>query len=171
MTARRLLAAALVPIAVTVGLAACGGGGGKDKGTKVTTDTAGPGEKTEGTAITLKAALTGAEEVPGPGVKDGIGAFLIDIAGTKGCYDLKATMGEKPTKAHIHQGAKGVGGPVLVDLMPAFAPGESAFTAKQCVDLPGDVAAKVLADPSAYYVNVHSAEHPDGAMRGQLAKF
>jgi hypothetical protein len=27
-----------------------------------------------------------------------------------------------------------------------------------------------LANPAAYYVNVHTADYPDGAIRGQLAK-
>ncbi|MDQ1501568.1 MAG: hypothetical protein QOI86_4908 [Actinomycetota bacterium] len=170
MIASRPLAAAALAVVLAAGLGACGGGG-KGKNTKVTIDTSGPGQRTEGATVSLKAALKGSDEVPGPGVVTGVGAFVIDIAGTKGCYDLKATMGEKPTKAHIHKGAAGVGGPVVVDLMPAFQPGESAFTAKACVDLPGDTAAKLIAEPSAYYVNVHSEGHPDGAIRGQLAKF
>jgi len=166
VSAPRPLAAAVLAIA----LVSCGGGSGNDKNTKVTINTPGPGQ-TGAAPVSLKAALSGADEVPGPGVKDGVGAFLLDITGTKGCYDVKATMGEKPTKAHIHQGAKGASGPVIVDLMPAFTPGEAAFTAKSCVDLPGDTAATLIADPSAFYVNVHSDGHPDGAMRGQLARF
>jgi hypothetical protein len=169
VTARRPLAATLLSFVLAAGLGACGGGS-KGKDTKVTIDTAGPGVKNDGTPVSLKAFLKGTEEVPGPGVKDGTGTVLFDVTGTKGCYDLKATMGEKPTKAHIHQGAPGASGPVVVDLMPAFTAGESAFTAKSCVDLPADLATKLISDPSAYYVNVHSENHPDGAMRGQLAK-
>ena len=170
MIRRRPVAASVVCLFLAAGLVGCGGGG-KDKGTKVTIDTSGPGEKTEGTVVTLKAALKGTDEVPGPGVANGVGAFLIDIGGGKGCYDLKATMGEKPTAAHIHQAAAVASGPVVVDLKPAFQPGESAFTAKQCVDLPTEIAGKLIADPAAYYVNVHSEGHPAGAIRGQLAKF
>lgn len=163
------LATILLSLTLAAGLGACGGGDNDDE-TKVTTDTSGTGEKTDGSAVTLKARLSGAEEAPGPGVEEGVGAVLIDIGGTKGCYDLKVTMGEKPVKAHIHQGAKGASGPVIVDLMPTFEPGEAAVTAKSCVDLPADTAATLIADPSAYYVNVHSEAHPDGAMRGQLEK-
>jgi hypothetical protein len=159
----------LAAIALSVVLVACGGGS-KDKGTKVTIDTAGPGQKKDGTAVTLNAIMTGAEEFPGPGVKDGIGSFVINLAGTKGCYDLKATLGEKPLKAHIHSGVKGSSGPVLVDLMPTFESGESAFEAKSCVELPADSAAKLLANPAGFYVNIHTEAHPDGAMRGQLTK-
>jgi hypothetical protein len=170
MTAPRALAAVVLSLALAAGLGACGGDDDGD-GTKVTTETSGPGTKNEGTAESFKARLTGDAEFPGPGVKDGVGAFLFDVTGTKGCYDFKVTMGEKPLKAHIHQGGTGASGPVVVDLMPTFEPGESALTAKSCVDLTGDVAAKLIADPAAYYVNVHSEAHPDGAIRGQLEPF
>jgi hypothetical protein len=148
----------------------CGGGNGSEgRATKVTTA---PGPTPTGTApVTLKARLTGAEEVPGPGLPVGVGSFAIDVAGPKGCYTLNATMGEKPTQAHIHQGVKGSAGPVVVDLMPNFLSGEAAFLARSCVDLPADTAAKLTADPAGYYVNVHTDAHPNGALRGQLARF
>lgn len=171
VSAPRPLVTFVLSLGLVAGLATCGGEGDNDKDTEVTTQSTGGGEKTEGTAVTLKAALSPAEEVPGPGVKDGVGAALVDIAGPKVCSDLKVTMGEKPQKAHIHQGGKGASGSVVVDLMPAFNPGESAFTSKTCVETTADTAAKLIADPAAYYVNIHSNEHPDGAMRGQLAKF
>jgi len=167
MTPRRLLAVVLVFFA----LVACGGGSGKDKNTKVTTGTTAGGEKTDGTAVSLKALLIPAEEVPGPGVKEGKGAALVNISGPKICSNLKSTMGEKPTKAHIHQGAKGMSGPVVVDLMPAFNPGEAAYESNTCVETTADTASRLIADPAGYYVNIHSDGHPDGAMRGQLAKF
>jgi hypothetical protein len=169
MTVRRVLGATVLSFALAAGVGACGDEDSGD-GTAVTTGTTASGEKTKGTATTLQSRLSGAEEVPGPGADPGVGSFTVDVSGTQGCYDLNVTMGEKPTKGHIHQGAKGVAGPVVVDLKPAFEPGESAITAKSCVELTPDVAAKLLADPGAYYVNVHSEAHPDGAMRGQLAK-
>jgi CHRD domain-containing protein len=161
----------LTAIVVCFGFAACGDDGKKDKDTEVTTQTTTGGTKTDGTAASLKALLSGAEEVPLQGVKDGVGAALIDIAGPKVCSELKATMGEKPTKAHIHQGVKGASGSVFVDLMPVFNPGESAFTSKTCVETTAEKAAQLLADPAGFYVNIHSDGHADGAMRGQLAKF
>ena len=162
----------LVAVLLGVSLVACGGGGGKDKETKVTTTgTAGPGVKNDGTAVSVKALLSGADVVPGPGVKEGVGALLLSLSGTQGCYTLKVTMGEKPTMAHIHQAAKGASGPPVIDLKPSFAPDEAALVAKSCVDIPAATVAKLIGDPSAYYVNVHSLEHPDGALRGQLARF
>ena len=170
VSAPRPLIAVFLSLGLVAGIGACGGDGDKDDDTQVTTETTGGGEKTEGTAAALKASLTPAEEVPGPGVKDGVGTALIDIAGQKVCSDLKVTMGEKPLKAHVHKGAKGASGPVVVDLMPAFNPGEAAYTSKTCVETTAETVAELIADPAGYYVNIHSAEHPDGAMRGQLAK-
>jgi hypothetical protein len=170
VTLRRRLGAALLALPIAVGTGACGGDD-KDKGTKVTTETTAGGEKTEGTSVSLKALLSPAEEVPGPGVKDGVGAALVSIAGPKICSDLKSTMGEKPTKAHIHQGAKGAAGPVVVDLVPEFTPGEAGYQSKTCVDSTDDLTAQLISNPSGFYVNIHSDGHPDGAMRGQLSKF
>jgi hypothetical protein len=169
-TLRALLGVTVLSLLVVGGLAACGGDD-KGKGTKVTTETTAGGDKTEGTAISLKALLSPAEEVPGPGVKDGVGAALLNIAGPKICSDLKSTMGEKPLKAHIHQGTKGVAGPVVVDLMPDFKSGEAAYQSMTCVDTTADLSAQLLGIPSGLYVNIHSDGHPDGAMRGQLAKY
>lgn len=166
MIALRILAV----IILSLGVAACGGDDEEGKDTEVTTATTAGGEKTDGTAASLKATLSGDQEVPGPGANPAVGAALVDIAGTKVCSDLTATMGEKPTKAHIHQGAKGASGAPVVDLMPAFNPGEAAFTSKTCVETTPDIAARLIADPAGYYVNIHSDAHPDGAMRGQLSK-
>jgi hypothetical protein len=163
------LLAALLPLVLLAG--ACGDDDKGDEDTKVTTETSAGGEKTDGTTVTLKAALSGGEEVPGPGVDPGVGAALVEVSGTKVCPDLKVTMGEQPTGAHIHKGAKGAAGPVFVDLKPDFAPGESAFTSKTCVDVTAAQSAELLADPQAFYLNVHSDAHPNGAVRGQLDKF
>jgi hypothetical protein len=163
------LVAALLPLAVIAG--ACGGDDDKGEDTKVTTETTAGGEKTDGTSVTLKAPLSGADEVPGPGITPGVGAALVEVSGTKVCPDLKVTMGEKPTVAHIHKGAKGAAGPVFVDLKPEFTSGESAYQSKTCVDVTAEQSAALIADPQAYYVNVHSDGHPNGAVRGQLDKF
>ena len=149
--------------------AACGDdeeGGGE--AVETTTTTSAP-EASEPTAVALKAGLSGKDEVPGPGVTDGTGVAEITITGEELCYKLAATMGEMPTAAHIHQGAKGAAGDVFINLMPTFTKGESAFTAESCISDVTKVAA-VSASPDGFYVNIHTAEHPNGALRGQLAK-
>jgi hypothetical protein len=153
--------------AVVLVSAACGdddGGGGEAVETTTTTSAPAPSE------VSLAAELSGKDEVPGPGVTPGTGLADVRITGEELCYTLHATMGETPTAAHIHQGATGAAGPVVINLMPTFTKGESAFDAEGCIKPDAAQAAAVSASPDGFYVNVHTAEHPNGAMRGQLAK-
>lgn len=115
--------------------------------------------------VTLKAALSGAAEAPA-GDPDGTGAATVTIDSAKGqvCFTLSASGIDAATMAHIHKGAVGVSGPVAVALDPP-ATGSS----KGCKAVAADVIAAILAAPSDYYVNVHNAEYPVGALRGQLS--
>jgi hypothetical protein len=67
--------------------------------------------------------------------------------------------------AHIHKAPAGANGPVAV---PFTAPTNGA--SEGCATVAPDVAAAIAADPAGYYVNVHNAAFPGGAVRGQLAK-
>lgn len=132
-----------------------------------TTATTAGGTPATGSSV-LAAVLTGAEEVPGPGVADATGGAELTFEPGKVCYVLNVAMGEKPTAAHIHQGAKGTAGDVVVNLGPAFELGEATHDATGCADADQAVLDSILAGPAGFYVNVHTAEHPAGAVRGQL---
>jgi hypothetical protein len=119
------------------------------------------------------AMLAGSNEVPAPGDPDGSGAAAVSIgidAGTmpdtaEVCFDLAYSGIANPTMAHIHDGAAGTPGPVVVDF---GVPTPDSFSG--CVDNVDNVlAADILMNPAEYYVNVHNADHPAGAIRGQLA--
>jgi hypothetical protein len=115
---------------------------------------------------TLKATLTTAK--PGPGDPDGHGNAMIKVYKTKVCYRI-SVMGIKPaTLAHIHQGAKGQTGPVVVPTQPnqSFKPPRP--TSSGCSAVPAALSTKLRQNPSNYYVNVHNKPYPDGAIRGQL---
>ena len=74
------------------------------------------------------------------------------------------TASATPTASHIHIGAAGVsGGAILVPFGGAFARSGCTTTAKANIDA-------IVANPSGYYVNVHNASYPAGAIRGQLKK-
>lgn len=114
---------------------------------------------------TYHASLSGAAEVPGPGDPDGRGAAHISMKPGKLCYEIRDLNGiATATAAHIHRGASGVSGPpvVMLDTPPA---GNS----KACADVTDEVAAEIKANPAGFYINVHNAEYPAGAVRGQLA--
>lgn len=112
--------------------------------------------------VTLVATLTGAAETAG-GDPDGSGAFSVEIDADSGdfCYSLSARDTDKPTMAHVHTGAAGVdGGPVItIDV-----------TDDECIAVEPAVLKPIVENPAGYYVNVHTAAFPKGAVRGQLEK-
>ena len=81
------------------------------------------------------------------------------------CYRLHAENVTLPTiAAHIHKGAAGVNGPVVV---PFSAPGANG-TSSGCTATTAAIIDDILANRAGYYVNVHTKEHPGGAIRAQL---
>jgi hypothetical protein len=135
--------------------------------------------------VVLEASLRGRTEVPttpsterNVGDKDGKGnAFVFGIDGDAKtlCYVLTVDKIAPAAAAHIHKAVKGVNGPIVVNLAaPAdgdaadcLTEGEAgAFVVANGVQLA--TVADILAHPAGYYVNVHNAEFPTGAIRGQL---
>ena len=108
----------------------------------------------------LHATLKGATEVP-KGDPDGTGTAEVKITGSKVCWELTASRIGSPNAAHIHKAPAGRSGPVVV----AFG---GTYRSKGCATAPAAVAAAIQRNPSAYYVNVHNAKYPGGALRGQL---
>ena len=116
----------------------------------------------------LSATLTGAAEVPGPGDPDGRGTARIRLNQGKKqvCYELRVSNIATATMAHIHRGGTTAAGPVVVTL-GAPATGSSSG----CVENVSEELIKELRqNPENFYVNVHNAAFPDGAVRGQLRK-
>jgi len=115
----------------------------------------------------LQTSLTGAAEVPGPGDTDGSGTATITVnPGQKRvCYKLSVSNIAPATAAHIHEAAPTAAGPVKVTL---GAP--TSGTSSGCVTVTRALALEILRRPADYYVNVHNAAFPGGAVRGQLAK-
>lgn len=112
--------------------------------------------------------LTGAVEVPGPGDPDGSGMAKITLDPSQGrvCFLITVSNIALPaTGAHIHQAPVGEAGPVVVPLTP---PGEGGSSAGCVSDVDRNLIQNIIQNPEQYYVNVHNAEFPDGAARGQL---
>ena len=118
-----------------------------------------------GGGITEKtsAALSGAQEVP-PVSTSASGRSTISVAPDRSVSGAVIVTGMEPTAAHIHQGAMGTNGPVIVPLaktapMTFSAPLGAKLTEAQYAAL----------KEGKLYVNVHSAAHPGGEIRLQMA--
>jgi hypothetical protein len=110
--------------------------------------------------------LTGEAEVNAQGVLnqgdlDGTGTASLTINPGVGevCWTIEVADVEPITAAHIHVAPSTAPGPIVVRLEP--------YTGG-CTDIDRELAVAIITDPSSYYVNVHNADFPAGALRGQL---
>lgn len=113
----------------------------------------------------LTARLDGAAEVPGPGAPDASGTaqVTVDADAAQLCYTIAVEGLEDVQAAHVHAGGADVAGDVVV---PLEAP--EGGTVDACADADQDLLTEISEAPEEFYVNVHTAELPDGAVRGQL---
>ncbi len=113
----------------------------------------------------MAAILRGRNEVPAAD-PDGFGAAGVAIDVRRGtlCYFVSAARIAPADRAHIHEGAAGINGPIVVD----FEAPTDGFSADCVSGVAKDLLRKIAHNPSGYYVNVHNAEFTGGAIRGQL---
>lgn len=110
----------------------------------------------------VKVKLTGAEETP-PVTTDASGVALFDIKDDGSVTGHIKTKGIEGTAAHIHLGAPGEAGPPIITLTKGAdglwkVPASSKLTDEQVASFKS----------GKLYVNVHSAAHQPGEIRGQL---
>jgi hypothetical protein len=113
----------------------------------------------------IDVTMTGAEEAPGPGDPDGTGtaSFRVNPGQREVCYTLSVEGIDPAGAAHIHVAPAGEPGPIVV---PLDAP--TTGTSSGCAEVSRELARDLIVNPEAYYVNVHNAAFPGGAVRGQL---
>jgi len=118
---------------------------------------------------TLTATLAGVTEGDNPGDEDGSGtaSIVIDPAEGTACWTLNVADISPVTQSHIHVGAEGESGDIVVPLDVDGFEG----TSEGCIEPMEDAAVlqEILDNPAGYYVNVHTEDFPAGAIRGQLA--
>ncbi len=119
--------------------------------------------------VTLAASGSGEEEVPPGSGEEGTsvtGSFQLTAAGAL-TYTVQITGNEEDiTAGHIHRGAAGSNGEVVVPLDSAAINSGSSATTQ--ID-PG-LAQQIIDDPAGFYLNTHSASFPPptGNARAQL---
>ena len=113
----------------------------------------------------FRAELNGASEVPGPGDPNGFGKAEIAIndATNSVCTDLEVRDLGAVTGAHIHRGGPGASGPPVITL---DTPDDN--DSDDCDTVDDSLVDEIRSNPGGFYVNVHTADYPTGAIRGQL---
>jgi hypothetical protein len=117
---------------------------------------------------TWTAALSSAQEIPKQVVRNtnAHGVFKATLSGSTLKWKLTyAKLTGPALAAHIHLGAKGKSGNVLIPLCGA-AP---ACTSGVHGSMPATAALKTDFKKHLLYVNVHTAKNPNGEIRGQLS--
>ena len=129
------------------------------------------------------ANLTGQEEVPAVDTQATGEARFIPILPNNDTLDffVNATDIQNVTAAHIHSGILGENGPIAVTLFtfdPTQNPNQNGLTINgtlAAINLEGPLQGKAISDlitaikGNSTYVNVHTVQHPDGEIRGQLS--
>jgi hypothetical protein len=112
----------------------------------------------------VSSKLKGSNEVPAKGDPNGTGFVVVTFDAAKGtaCWQFKnvARIG-RPAAAHIHRGRARVAGPVVI-------PFGAAYKTKGCQKAARKLIEAIETNPNRYYVNIHNAAYPGGALRGQL---
>ncbi len=89
----------------------------------------------------------------------------LDLKAGRLCYILEIDGLDDFTVAHLHEGKVGANGPPVVTLELLGDDGEDL-----CVDVDAKLLKDIAKNKEKYYVNVHTKEFPQGAIRGQLAQ-
>jgi hypothetical protein len=136
---------------LAIGLANCGGDGGGSSSVNT---------------LTKSVALNSAQENPPvTSTAMGSGAFTVDLDTGAVTGSVTTFGGLTGTVAHIHDGAAGVNGPILVPLTQGppgtwSVPANSVLTAAQVQSFVA----------GTLYVNVHSTANPGGETRAQIGR-
>jgi len=126
--------------------------------------------------VELKTRLSGANEVP-PADPDGTGRAEIDLKARTNeiCWAVEFNRIGAPNRGHIHNAIAGVNGGIVFTLFELGADPANPLNdrlergrASGCATADPALIAAIAASPANYYVNLHNARYPAGAIRGQL---
>jgi hypothetical protein len=154
---RRLLAVVALAVAVAFAAAVPAGGQTATTSTKCTA------------YAVLKPGNEVREDESDPVESRATGAALVHINGTRLTFTVAIANPRRETfiAGHIHVGARGVNGEVLVTLFTGSSD-RRLFTQFDSIGITTQQAAAICGNPAGHYVNYHTTQDPQGAIRGQL---
>ena len=160
-----------------IGVAGCGSSSSSSSSTSASTPAASTAASTststKSAAAKVKKAvsrtytlkMTGAAETPA-GAPGGTAKAVVTLSTKTGkvCWTFTSLSGvSTPTYAHIHVGVAGKSGNIVLPLSTG-----STLKTKGCVPASATLMSQIAANPHGYYVNIHNAQYPGGAVRAQL---
>src|ERR1700730_15034639 len=108
--------------------------------------------------------LRGNQEVPrGSPSGSGTAKRTLNSTTARVCFNLTYSGIVAASASHIHKGPRGTAGNVVVVLF-----GNPPAKHAGCVTASKSLVADIERNPGAYYVNIHTARYPGGAIRAQL---
>jgi glucose/arabinose dehydrogenase len=113
----------------------------------------------------LEAELSSENEVPPSRTgATGEAEVVLDPGRGEVCVEIEAKdLAGDVVAGHIHQGAAGVNGPVVVNL------GVDSAEFEACISGVDPALIRAIGrNPAGYYINVHTTDVPSGEIRGQL---
>lgn len=121
------------------------------------------------------ANLTGQQEVP-PVNTQATGQAIVVPLNQSVTYYVNVTGIQGVTQGHIHSGAQGENGPIVVTLFKYDSPQNGVTESDNitATNLEGPMQGKTIPDlisamkNGSTYVNVHTVQNPNGEVRGQL---
>ena len=122
---------------------------------------------TVGSLISLD---SGDQEIAGGDADGHAVAFVRTRGGGRVDFGITYSGIAPPTAGHIHQGAVGVNGGIVVPFFaaPGGLPPTLNGIAGMVTGVMPDTIAMINRNPSGFYTNLHNVEFPGGAVRGQL---
>ncbi len=147
-----------------LGVTACGGSSQGSSSSASSSRVGRSAAKGGGPIRIYRLALAGRNETP-PGAPNGTGVAVIALHGSSTvCWRFAHLHGfSNATVAHIHVGAKGKSGRIVVPLSSG-----RRLHHQGCVPVSATLVKAIKQDPHGYYVNIHSTRYPNGAVRAQL---
>ena len=112
----------------------------------------------------LRANMSGDQVGPEPGAPNAVGIanLFVDLGRGVLCYRMGYDGINRPDGAHVHAGGPGQNGRPVIDLHPEMNGDEG------CVGADPTALHNLRDHPEAFYLQLHTPENPDGAMRGQI---
>lgn len=131
----------------------------------------GLGALANGETYLYTSALNGFQEAP---ATDSLGIAVIALTLDDSDFSVSGEgqvffLSDDPTLFHIHEGAFGVSGPVILDIGPTAFTGDDIAFDLTLADQAEFDALKAVLDAENGYFNIHTPNYSTGEIRGQIA--